>query len=72
MAVAPGLFGGGVHGNDEARVCHELCETVEEWIELLHKDGVALPEPLSGSTSIISSPKILLRLPWLISSVMNT
>jgi len=44
----PELFGGGVHGNDEARVYKELCETVEEWIELLHKDGARLPEPLAG------------------------
>jgi predicted HicB family RNase H-like nuclease len=44
----PGLFGGGVHGSDEARVYKELCETVEEWIELLHKDGAPLPEPLAG------------------------
>ena len=44
----PGLFGGGVHGNDEAKVYTELCNTVEEWIELLHKDGVPLPEPSAG------------------------
>jgi predicted HicB family RNase H-like nuclease len=44
----PGLFDGGVQGSDEARVYKELCETVEEWIELLHKDGAPLPEPLAG------------------------
>ena len=44
----PGLFEGGVHGADEARVYAELCQTVEEWIELLHKDGVPLPEPLAA------------------------
>ena len=44
----PGLFDGAVHGSDEARVYKELCETVEEWIELLHKDGKPLPEPLAG------------------------
>ena len=44
----PGLFSGGVHGNNEAKVYNELCETVEEWIELLHKDGAPLPEPLAG------------------------
>lgn len=42
----PELFSGGVHGADEAKVYAELCETVEEWIELLNKDGDALPEPL--------------------------
>ncbi|HEV8541206.1 MAG TPA: toxin-antitoxin system HicB family antitoxin [Verrucomicrobiae bacterium] len=35
----PELFSGGVHGTDEAKVYKELCETVEEWIEILHKDG---------------------------------
>lgn len=44
----PGLFGGGVHGDDEAKVYKELCEAVEEWIELLHKDGVALPKASAG------------------------
>lgn len=40
----PALFGGGVHGDDEAKVYKELCETVEEWIELLHQDGTPLPD----------------------------
>ena len=44
----PSLFAGGVHGRDEAKVYKELCETVEEWVELLDKDGVPLPEPLAG------------------------
>ena len=44
----PSLFAGGVHGNDEAKVYKELCEAVEEWIELLHEDGAPLPEPLAG------------------------
>lgn len=44
----PELFSGAVHGRDEAQVYAELCETVEEWIELLNQDGVPLPKPLSG------------------------
>jgi predicted HicB family RNase H-like nuclease len=40
----PELFVGGVHGGDEASVYKELCGAVEGWIELLHKDGLALPE----------------------------
>jgi predicted HicB family RNase H-like nuclease len=44
----PELMGGGVHGNDEAKVYRELCETVEEWIGLLQEDGVPLPEPPAG------------------------
>ena len=41
----PELMLGGVHGSDEAKVYAALCEAVEEWIELLHKDGTALPDP---------------------------
>lgn len=40
----PSLFDGGVHGRDEAKVYKELCEAVEEWIELLDKDEVPLPK----------------------------
>ena len=40
----PEVFSGGVHGGDEAKVYKELCDVVEEWVELLHKDGVPLPE----------------------------
>ena len=55
----PGLFASGVHGRDEARVYKDLCETVEEWIELLHKDGAPLPEPLAGKAF---SGRFVLRL----------
>ncbi len=44
----PGVFNGGIHGQDEATVYKELCETVEEWISLLQTDGAPLPEPLDG------------------------
>ena len=39
----PLLFAGGVDGNDEAEVHRELCGAAEEWVGILHKDGVALP-----------------------------
>ena len=54
----PELTLGGVHGSDEAKVYAELCEVVEEWIELLHKDGVPLPEPLAAKSF---SGKFVLR-----------
>ena len=44
IGCCPDLFGGGVHGNEEAKVYKELCDAVEEWIELLAKDGGPLPE----------------------------
>src|SRR5262245_14985950 len=39
----PMLFGGGVHGQNEARVYRALCHIAEEWVELLHQDGTPLP-----------------------------
>jgi hypothetical protein len=45
-----------VHGSDEeAKVYAELCEVVEEWIELLHRAGVPLPEPLAAKSSVANS-----------------
>src|ERR1019366_322452 len=55
----PEIMAGGVHGSDEARVYAELCQAIEEWIELLHKDGVSLPDPLSAKSF---SGKFVLRI----------
>lgn len=44
----PGLFHGGIHGDDEAKVYKELCEVVEEWIQIYEEDGDPLPEPTAG------------------------
>ena len=43
----PEIMGGGVHGGDEERVYAELCQAIEEMLELIHADGHTLPEPLS-------------------------
>lgn len=40
---APDLFLGGCHGLDERAVFDELCQVVEEWIEIYKKDGKPLP-----------------------------
>ena len=55
----PSLFGGGVHGSDEAKVYAELCDTVEEWVELLHTDGAA--PPAADGDSQQYSGKFVLR-----------
>ena len=44
----PEIVRGGCHGQDEAKVYAELCQIVEEWIELLAADGKPLPEPLAS------------------------
>ena len=55
----PSLFDSGVHGSDEAKVYKELCETVEEWIQLLHEDDVPLPK--STADKKVYSGKFVLR-----------
>jgi predicted HicB family RNase H-like nuclease len=55
----PEIMAGGVHGSDEARVYAELCQAIEEWIELLHKDGMSLPDSLSAKSF---SGKFVLRI----------
>lgn len=40
----PVLFGGGVHGHDEAQVYRKLCQVAEEWVEILERDGIPLPK----------------------------
>ena len=48
VGSAPGLITGGCHGNDERAVFEELCQIVEEAIELYERDGKPLPPPTSG------------------------
>lgn len=48
VGSAPGLVLGGCHGADEKVVFDELCEIVEEAIELYRKDGKPLPPPTAG------------------------
>jgi predicted HicB family RNase H-like nuclease len=55
----PEIMGGGVHGHDEAKVYAELCQAVEEMIEVIHADGQELPEPLSAKKF---SGKFVLRM----------
>jgi predicted RNase H-like HicB family nuclease len=48
VGSAPGLVLGGCHGSDEKAVFEELCDIVEEAIELYQTDGKPLPPPTSG------------------------
>ncbi len=48
VGSCPGLFYGGCHGDDEQEVFVELCEMVEEVIELYKADAKQLPPPTSG------------------------
>jgi len=48
VGTCPGLMLGGIHGGDEAKVYKELCQTVEEWIEIYQEDREPLPESTAG------------------------
>jgi predicted RNase H-like HicB family nuclease len=48
VGICPGLFYGGCHGGDEKRVFAELCDIVEETIELYKQDGKPLPTSTAG------------------------
>jgi len=48
VGSSPGLLLGGCHGDDEREVFEQLCQIVEETIELYHQDGKPLPPSTSG------------------------
>ena len=48
VGQCPGIIGPCCHGTNEAHVYAELCQIVDEWIEVLKKDGKALPPATAG------------------------
>ena len=48
VGSSPGLLYGGCHGDNEQQVFEELCQIVEETIELYRQDGKPLPPTTSG------------------------
>jgi len=48
VGSSPGLLFGGYHGDDERQVFEQLCQIVDETIDLYHQDGKPLPPPTSG------------------------
>jgi predicted RNase H-like HicB family nuclease len=48
VGSSPGLILGGCHGLDEKEVFAQLCDIVEEVIELYKQDGKPLPPPTAG------------------------
>ena len=49
LGTSPGLMYGGCHGDDEKAVYAELCDIVEEVVELYRRDGKVLPPPTAGN-----------------------
>jgi len=48
VGSCPGLFYGGCHGDDEKAVFAELCQLVEETLELYQREEKPLPPVTSG------------------------
>ena len=48
VGSAPGLIYGGTHGDEEKAVFEELCQIVEEAIDIYRKQGKPLPPATSG------------------------
>ncbi|HDL64518.1 MAG TPA: toxin-antitoxin system HicB family antitoxin [Proteobacteria bacterium] len=48
IGTCPGLMLGGIHGDNETRVYKELCQAVEEWIEIYQDDREPLPAATAG------------------------
>ena len=51
VGSVPGWIGPCCHGENEAEVYKELCDVVDEWIEIYEKDGRPLPPPTARSYS---------------------
>jgi len=58
IGSCPQLFYGGCHGNEPRAVFDELCQIVEEMIEIYKRDGKTLPPPLSGKELVNAMQKI--------------
>jgi len=48
VGSAPGLIYGGCHGADEQQVFAELCQIVEETVDLYHQEQGAMPPFTAG------------------------
>ena len=52
IGSCPGLFYGGCHGDDEQTVFAELCQLVEETVELYQREGRPLPPPTAAQDHV--------------------
>ena len=48
IGYCPGIIGPCCHGNDEIEVYRQLCQIVDEWLEIAQKDNRELPPPTIG------------------------
>ena len=48
IGYCPGVIGSCCHGDDEVEVFRNLCQIVDEWLEINFQDKRALPAPTVG------------------------
>ncbi len=48
VGYCPGIIGPCCHGDDEIEVYRELCQIVDEWLEIAQEENKALPPPTIG------------------------
>jgi len=48
VGQCPGIVGPCCHGDDETQVFADMCRIVDEWIDILKKDGKPLPAATIG------------------------
>jgi len=58
IGSCPELFYGGCHGNDPKNVFADLCQIIEETVQIYDQDGKPLPEPLSGRDFVNAMHKV--------------
>jgi predicted HicB family RNase H-like nuclease len=51
VGSVPGWIGPCCHGKDEMRVYRQLCQIVDEWIEIYKKENRTLPPPSNKNYS---------------------
>lgn len=59
IGSCPELFYGGCYGDNEHEVFDELCQIVEETIDIYLQDGKPLPSPLSGREFVNALQKVV-------------
>lgn len=48
IGYCPGIIGPCCHGDDEIEVYRELCQIVDEWLEIAKEENKKLPPPTIG------------------------
>lgn len=58
IGSCPELFYGGCHGSNEHEVFDELCEVIEETIQIYKQEGRPFPLPLTGKEFVNAMQKV--------------